>query len=58
MFLGLYVAVKVAAYLVAIQQGGEWKDVIIAMWSVDDMAVLNMIISFWFVGRVYERTRK
>ena len=58
MFLGLYVAVKVAAYLVAVSQGGEWKDVIISLWAADDMAVLNMIISFWFVGRVYERTNK
>jgi len=31
--------------------------VLLAMWSVDDMAVLNMILSFWFVGRVYERTK-
>jgi hypothetical protein len=27
------------------------------MWGSDDLAVFNMIISFWFVGRVYERSR-
>lgn len=56
-FLGLYAAVKVAAYLIAIEQGGEWKDVLTSMWGQDDLAVFNMIISFWFVGRVYERNR-
>jgi succinyl-CoA synthetase beta subunit len=56
-FLALFVAVKVAAYLIAIEQGGNWKDVLTSMWGSDDLAVFNMIISFWFVGRVYERSR-
>jgi len=56
-FLGLFVAVKVAAYLIAIEQGGNWKEVLLTMWGADDLAVFNMILSFWFVGRVYERTR-
>ena len=57
LFLALYAAVKVAAYLIAIEQGGNWKDVLTSMWGNDDLAVFNMIISFWFVGRVYERSR-
>lgn len=57
MFLSLYAAVKVAAYLIAIEQGGAWKEVLTTMWGSDDLAVFNMIISFWFVGRVYERSR-
>lgn len=57
LFLALYAAVKVAAYLIAIEQGGNWKDVLTSMWGGDDLAVFNMIISFWFVGRVYERSR-
>lgn len=57
LFVIAYAAVKVAAFLIAMGQGGNWKEVLISMWSVDDMAVLNMILSFWFVGRVYERTR-
>jgi hypothetical protein len=56
-FLSLYAAVKMAAYLIAIEQGGDWKDVLTSMWGQDDLAVFNMIISFWFVGRVYERNR-
>lgn len=57
LFLALYAAVKVAAYLIAIEQGGNWKEVLTTMWGQDDLAVFNMIISFWFVGRVYERSR-
>lgn len=57
LFLALYAAVKVAAYLIAIEQGGNWKEVLTSMWGSDDLAVFNMIISFWFVGRVYERSR-
>lgn len=58
MFLALYAAVKVAAFLVAIEQGGNWKEVLTTMWGADDLAVFNMILSFWFVGRVYERSGK
>lgn len=56
-FLGLYAAVKIAAFLIAMQQNGDWKEVLIQMWGADDLAVFNMILSFWFVGRVYERSR-
>ena len=58
LFVFLYAAVKVASYLIALEQSGDWKLVMVTIWSVDDMAVLNMILSFWFVGRVYERTNK
>lgn len=57
-FLALYTAVKIAAFLIAIDQNGEWKEVLVAMWNKEDLAVFNMIISFWFVGRVYERSNK
>ena len=56
-FLALYAAVKVAAFMIAIQQNGDWKEVLIQMWGDDDLAVFNMVISFWFVGRVYERSK-
>lgn len=54
-FIILYALVKIAGYVLAVSQGGAWAAVLVGMWSVDDMAVLNMILSFWFVGRVYER---
>lgn len=57
LFVIAYAAVKIATFLIALEQNGDWKQVLTTMWGVDDMAVLNMILSFWFVGRVYERTR-
>jgi hypothetical protein len=57
-FVITYFLVKVAGYLLAIDQGGEWKSVLVAMWNQDDMAMLMMILTFWFVGRVWERTRQ
>lgn len=58
MFILLYAATKVATYFIAVDQGGDWMQVLTTMWGSDDMAVLNMILSFWFVGRVYERLNK
>ena len=57
LFVIAYAAVKAAGFAIALEQGGDWKQVLTTMWGVDDMAVLNMILSFWFVGRVYERVR-
>jgi uncharacterized membrane protein YjjP (DUF1212 family) len=57
LFVIAYATVKVSAFLIAVSQNGDWKEVLVTMWGVDDMAVLNMVLSFWFVGRVYERTR-
>jgi len=56
-FVTAYFIVKLAGYLVAVQQGGEWKDVLLSLWTQDDVTILFMIISFWFVGRVWERTQ-
>lgn len=56
-FVITYFLVKLASYLLALEQSGEWKEVLVAMWTKDDMAMLMMILTFWFVGRVWERTR-
>lgn len=52
-FVGLYVIVKLCLYLLAVQQGGEWKEVLISMWTKDDMAILMLILTFHFVGRTF-----
>jgi hypothetical protein len=57
LFVVAYALVKIAAFQIALAQGGDWKSVLMSLWSADDMAVLNMVLSFWFVGRVYERTK-
>jgi hypothetical protein len=56
-FAGTYFAVKLAGYLIALEQGGNWRDVLIAMWTPDDMAMMNLILTFWFVGRVWQSRR-
>lgn len=56
-FVLLFAAVKIAAFFLALSQGGDWKMVLVTMWGTDDLTVLNMILSFWFVGRVYERNQ-
>lgn len=55
-FVGAYFLVKAAAYFMAVAQGGLWHDVIRDLWTQDDVTIMFMIISFWFVGRIYERT--
>ena len=57
-FLVMYVAVKVAAYMIALDQGGNWKEVLLTMWTSEDLAIFNLVISFWFVGRIYERGKR
>jgi hypothetical protein len=56
-FVIVYFLVKLAAYLLALEQGGAWKEVLVSVWNKDDMAMLMMILTFWFVGRVWERGR-
>lgn len=56
-FVVFYFTVKAASYFIALAQGGDWKAILVNLWNVDDMALLSMILTFWFVGRVYERTK-
>lgn len=57
-FVGLYSAHKIASMMMAHEQGGGWRDVLITSWTEQDWTVLSMILSFWFVGRVWERSTK
>jgi hypothetical protein len=56
-FVTLYSIVKLASILMAIDAGAEWKEVLVSSWSEDDMALLMMVLTFWFVGRVWDRTK-
>ena len=57
-FVGTYFLVKLAGYLLALEQNGEWKEVLLQIWTQDDVTIMFMIISFWFVGRIYERASR
>jgi hypothetical protein len=55
---GLYVAMKITMMTYAIGGGAPWFEVIKANWTSDDLAMLNLILTFWFVGRAIERYQK
>jgi hypothetical protein len=54
----MYAAVKVAAIVLAMQTGGHWAEILRQSWDVDDFAMLNMCLTFWFVGRSIEKYNK
>ena len=55
---GMYIAVKVAGLTIAFQADANWADVITKSWDEDDFAMLNMMLTFWFVGRSIEKYQK
>lgn len=55
-FLLMYGVVKAATLAVALQQSEKWT-AIISCWSADDAATLAGILSFWFVGRVFDKRK-
>lgn len=54
-FVVAYFAVKLATYLLALEQGGDWREVITRLWTGDDVTILFSILSFWFVSRSLEK---
>ena len=55
--VALWTGVKIASMTLAYQTGGDWKEMLITNWGPDDMAILSMILVFWFVGRGIEKTK-
>lgn len=54
----MYATVKVSGLAIAISSGALWQDVVLKGWSPDDFAMLNMCLTFWFVGRSIEKYQK
>ena len=52
---GMYVAFKISLIVYAMQSGGSWIDIAKTHWTPDDFAMLNMILTFWFLGRSIEK---
>lgn len=52
---GMYAAVKAAGLSIAMASGAPWQDVVLKGWTADDFAMLNMVLTFWFVGRSIEK---
>ena len=55
---GMYCAVKIAAFMYAMQNGADWKVVLNDTWDADDFSMLNMLLTFWFIGRAVEKYQK
>jgi hypothetical protein len=51
----LYAAVKVAMIGIAIEAEAAVEKALAASWGPADDAMLSAILTFWFVGRVWER---
>ena len=56
-FVMMYSAVKIVGMQLAVAAGGDWREVLIKSWTVDDMSMLTMILTFWFIGRIFERQK-
>ena len=57
-FVAFYSAVKIAGLYLAFLQDGVWTNVLITGWTDFDEGMLAMILSFYFVGRVWESSKK
>jgi hypothetical protein len=55
---GLYVAVKVITITYAINSGATWLEIAQKHWTAEDFGMLNMILTFWFVGRAIEKYKQ
>ena len=56
-FTAMYSAVKTVSIWLAVEAGADWREVLIQSWTPEDMAILSLILTFWFVGRVWERNK-
>jgi len=57
-FLALFGAVKLCALGLALMGAVSWADklgAVVACWSAEDAAILAGVLSFWFVGRVFDK---
>lgn len=52
---GMYVAIKFIMISYAVNSGSSWVEIARNNWTVDDFAMLNMILTFWFLGRPLEK---
>lgn len=52
---GMYVLVKLVIILYALANNADWVAVLKSNWTLEDFAMLNMILTFWFVGRSIEK---
>lgn len=57
-FVALYSIHKIALMFAASGTGETWQQVFTTTWGEQDWSIFSMILVFWFVGRVHERSSK
>lgn len=55
---GSYIAIKSIVIIYAVNSGATWHDIAVNQWTAEDFGMLNMILTFWFVGRAIEKYRQ
>lgn len=55
---GMYLTVKIVGLIMAFDASADWREVILKSWDEDDFAMLNMMLTFWFIGRSIEKYQK
>lgn len=55
---GLYVAIKIILVSYAVNSGTPWNEIAALHWTAEDFAMLNMILTFHFLGRPIEKYQK
>lgn len=55
--MALYSAAKFAAFMGAIAAGVDWTTAVLHAWTEADQALWSGVLNFWFIGRVFDRTR-
>ena len=56
-FMALYCAAKTAAFTAAVTAGAGWSTAILHAWTEADQALWAGVLTFWFLGRVFDRVR-
>jgi hypothetical protein len=54
---GMYVIYKFTLVIYAMNSGATWYELMHTSWTGEDFAMLNMILTFWFLGRTLEKYR-
>ena len=57
LLFGFYIVFKISMVFTAWNSGVPWADILKYNWTADDFGMLNMILTFWFVGRSIEKYR-
>jgi hypothetical protein len=54
----MYISFKITMMVYAMGTGVTWVEIMKNNWTIDDFSMLNMILTFWFVGRAIEKYPK